>query len=176
MCLQVNSRLLYIHKFASNRNLRDCYFCKGFETVPHLFLECKFFIPLNKCVLYLLNTISEPYTVALSEKLFRFFDFKSFSNSTRYVELVLLSISRFVIWYIRNQVKYSKKNFTSVDPIRMFLSLLKFRLNVDFTRFTLDKFIDTWVQYDFVTVLNSKLKFCEELSSEFYIRKFRLDN
>ena len=148
---------LYVHKFDSNRVLKSCYFCSEIETVPHLFIECNFFFPLNKCVLLLLNSVSEPHTVSLSEKMFRFFYFKSFSQNTKYVEIVLISISRFVIWSIRNQVKYSNKRFRIVDVINMFLSLLKFRLKVDYARFNMDKFVDVWVNYDFVSLLHGTL-------------------
>ena len=165
---------LYIHKFASNIRLKSCYFCGQIETVPHLFLECQFSSIINRVVLYLLNSSCEAHTVCLSEKMFRFFDFESFSSGTRYVELVLISISRFVIWSIRNSYKYKNKSFGIKYAINMFLSLLKFRLKVDLTRMKSDKYLQTWFLYDFVALVNDQIVFGDQLSFSFLNNLFNI--
>jgi len=126
----LRTRKIWLHndKFASNARLKSCYFCGQIETVPHLFLECQFSSIINRVVLYLLNSSCEPHTVRLSEKMFRFFDFESFSSGTRYVELVLISISRFVIWSIWNSYKYKNKYFGIKYAINMFCLFLSLGL------------------------------------------------
>jgi len=148
--------------------------CGQIETVPHLFLECQFSSIINRVVLYLLNSSCEPHTVCLSEKMFRFFDFESFSSGTRYVELVLISISRFVIWSIRNSYKYKNKYFGIKYAINMFLSLLKFRLKVDLTRMKSDKYLQTWFLYDFVALVNDQVVFGDQLSFSFFNNLFNI--
>jgi len=153
--------------------IKSCYFCKNIETVSHLFIECSFFNPLNKTVLYLLN-ISSDSKITLSEKMFRFFDFTPDSSGHNYTFLVILSISRFVIWNIRNQTKHNKKQFTIIDSLTMFLSLLRFRIYVDFKRFSYSQFVESWGLYDIFSPVENDIVFCEDSFVEFYVSKFKL--
>jgi len=125
-------------------------------------------------VLHLLNSSCEPQTVCLSEKLFRFFDFETFSSGTRYVELVLISISRFVIWSIRNSIKYQNKSFDIKYAINMFLSFLKFRLKVDLARMESDTYLKTWFLYDVVSLVNNQIVFGDQLSFTYLNNLFNI--
>jgi len=98
----------------------------------------------------------------------------SFSSGTRYVELVFISISRFVIWSIRNSIKYQNKSLDIKYAINMFLSCLKFRLKVDLTRMESDKCLKTWFLYDFVALVNNQIVFGDQLSFTYLNNLFNI--
>jgi len=77
--------------------IRKCMFRNNIETSDHLFIQCSFTKPLNRAVLYLLRLILDRYA-SLSLKWFKVFNVNVSSPIQKYVTLVFLSESRYVIW------------------------------------------------------------------------------
>jgi hypothetical protein len=150
--------------------VKNCYFCNSIETKAHLFLECSHFVPLNKTVLHLLNLISEK-KVKFSEKHFLLFDLPTLDQCVLYPVLVILSISRFVIWSVRNDMKYHNTKISKLAVVKEFLSLLRFRLLIDFERLKMFTFLNNWSQYGICTYAE-KPKFNKQLYLDYYMSKF----
>jgi hypothetical protein len=176
ICYRLAHDVVFVNYYLYLNNIstdKTCYFCNHIETKSHLFIECGYFLPLNRTVLHLLNIVSEN-KAKFSERHFLFFDLPSLENCVLYPTLVILSISRFVIWSIRNDRKYRHKNISSIDVINRFLALLRHRLTIDFERMKIVEFLDNWSQYGLCTYTFDKPKFDKQLFSEFYIKKFKL--
>jgi len=90
----LTNNLLYTKNMSK---IRKCMFRNNIETSDHLFIQCSFTKPLNRAVLYLLRLILDRYA-SLSLKWFKVFNVNVSSPIQKYVTLVFLSESRYVIW------------------------------------------------------------------------------
>jgi hypothetical protein len=176
ICFRLVHDVVFVNYYLFLNNIstdKMCYFCNKVETKSHLFIECGYFLPLNKTVLHLLNVVSDN-KVKFSERHFLLFDLPPLENCALYPTLVILSISKFVIWSIRNDAKHRHKKISSVDVINRFLALLRYRISIDFERMRIVEFLDNWSQYGLCTHTFDKPKFNKKLFGEFYIKKFKL--
>jgi len=118
----LTNNLLYTNNMSKTRK---CIFCNNIETSDHLFIQCCFTKPLNRAVLYLLR-LTLDRDASLSHKWFKFFDVNVTSPIQKYVTLVFLSESRYVIWLYRNKVKINKSLVSTHDLIGHFFNRIKF--------------------------------------------------
>jgi len=72
-------------------------FCHNIETSDHFFIQRSFTKPLNKAVLYPLRLILDRYDASLSFKWVRCFDFNVTSPIQKYVNLVFLYESKYIM-------------------------------------------------------------------------------
>lgn len=102
-----------------------------------------------------------PYVIGqLPMEFLRFPDIASpFVNKyAKSVIYYLVALTKYAIWKVRNIVKFERKKVSKYYILITFLSLLKFRILVDFARFSLDNFSKYWLINDnFCTVDNDKI-------------------
>ena len=159
----LTNNLLYTKNMSKTRK---CMFCNNIETSDHLFIQCSFTKPLNRAVLYLLRLILDR-DASLSLKWFKFFDVNVTSPIQKYVTLVFLSESRYVIWLYRNKVKFNKSLVSTHDLIGHFLNRIKLRIRLDYSR--LDTFAFTSFWEDYCKIENDSVVYFSVLKINSYV-------
>jgi hypothetical protein len=131
-------------------NFRGCFVP---ETVHHLMFQCKYVVKLYDIVLPWLEKISShclpivPGVIPI--KLFIYPDSVALTGKYRWaVCMYLISLVKFVIWPVRNYVKYDRVSITVNYMCATFVSLLKFRVKADRQRFGAHLFSQYWLSTD----------------------------
>ena len=169
VCFKLTHDNLLTNNLLYSKNMsktRKCLFCNNVETSEHLFLQCYFTKPLNRTVLYLLRLVLDS-DACLSLKWFKFFDIKVSSSVQKYVTLVFLSESRYIIWLYRNKVKINKSLVSTHDLIAHFLNRIKFRIRLDYNRLDVLEFNSYWEE--FCKVDNDNLVYFSVLNMNNYV-------
>ena len=145
---------------------RKCMFCNNIETPDRLFIQCSFTKPVNRADLYLLR-LSLDRDVSLSLKWFKVFMLMLRLIYTKYVTLVLLSESRYIIRLYRNEVKVNKSLVSIHDLIGHFLNKIHFRTRLDYTRLSTFAFTSFWE--DDCKIKNDSLVYLTVLNINSYV-------
>lgn len=175
ICYRLAHDVVYVNYYLYCKKISKrtkCFFCNNIETVSHLFLECSHFLPLNKIVLSFLKMVTDK-KLSFSEKIFRFFDLPELNKQMLYPTLVILSISRYVIWYFRNLAKHNNVFSSKQSIISKFLSLLRYRIYVDCKRLKTITVLDYWAQYGLCTLTENDCEFDRKLLPQYYENMFR---
>jgi len=123
---------------------KNCNFCKNVETISHLFCECSLIQPLWQLIFaFVSNYYGKDIRFSSEIILFNNLPIAP-SPDIRTVCSYLLAIGKSSIWKCRNEVQYHKKIITSDSIIMNFIYKLKFRILVDFQRFSRMKFFQHW--------------------------------
>ncbi|MES9883856.1 MAG: reverse transcriptase domain-containing protein [Sedimenticola sp.] len=168
---RIAHEVLYVNYFLYIRHIsedKSCPLCGNIETITHLFLECRVVAPFNRLLLYLLRKISLN-KIKFTESVFRFNILPQLECKVKYIALVLLSESKYVIWYSRNLKRHELKDTSSSVMASHFLNRLKLRILVDFARMHPDRFSFIWLNSDvFCKLVDNKIVFLPDIEVDSY--------
>ena len=140
--LPVNVKLFRQHTSVTDR----CPLCVGGrETLEHLFLACPVVLPVLQVVESLCSDVLGGGVVFLTPAEVLFNLVAPVPGPTRSLLLQVLSLYRFAVWRVRNEVKKEHRVRTSADILRCFLGRLAFRGKVDMRRLTDAVFRRHWL-------------------------------
>jgi hypothetical protein len=177
ICYRLVHDVVYVDYFLYCKRIskkKSCYFCNGIETVSHLFIECSYYKPFNSIIIYLLHIISDK-KIKFSEKVFRFFDLPKVSNDIKYTCLVILSLSRYLIWSSRLNAKHHNKKISIRSLLEQFFIYLRNRIYLDYKRLNSLNFLNVWAQHGFVTLNSNDISFNAMSFIDFYVNKLNLN-
>ena len=147
---------LYIKQISK---INTCYFCKGFESLSHLFVFCPQVHPFWVYLQHLLSSFArQNVKITVSTILFNTFQ-KSKEVENNLVLLLLVNLGKYCIWVLRNQAKFENDSITTTRIISMFVSSLRLRILADFQRFGKDKFKKYWCKNEiFASLTDEKVR------------------
>ena len=150
---------VYLFNFNISRR-KMCYFCTSDETFNHLFFECIFFKSLWSHVDDIISRLSG-VSFSCSVKSVLYYDDCLFrDDSLLYIFIVLSGILKRSIWMYRNQVKFDKKVPDFSKFSKQFWGELRFRCQVDFSRFSPVHFGNTWARNEILSIVISNELYC----------------
>ena len=141
---------------------KSCPFCGGIETFEHLFFECR---NVRLIVQYVANLV---FNLSRGKVGLNFSQVRHTvigkddapDNFVREVIYYLITELKYCIWMCRNCVKFDHKDFNDNAILLYFVSRVKDRISLDFSRFSLFNFIRYWCYDDiFCKVVDDKLEF-----------------
>ena len=130
----------------------NCTFCgvRFCETLEHLFLCCNQAAVVWFFVKSLLRSLcNHRLKVDCATILFSQLP-RAVRGIDKELILYVISLAKYAIWFTRCQVKYEHRRFDGATSLRLFKSRLKFRISVDFTRFSEEEFIERWGRGDII--------------------------
>ena len=133
----------------------NCYFCKDFESLLHLFVFCKEVLPFWKFVESVMNQYaSQTIKINASTILFHCFQTSKVAENNTMLNL-MLCLGKYCIWFLRNQAKFENEIVNVTRIISVFMSHLTFRLKTDFMRLNRKQFVKIWCRNSvFATIDN----------------------
>lgn len=147
----------YLHKLHIIRD-SGCPLCGEVETVHHLFYYCshaqfiwKWFISFFKLKI----------KVSADIVVFQYLEMGTGCKNAMF-QFVIAEI-KCVLWISRNCAKFDRQVRSPISVLNFLKSRLKFRIRVDFYRFSRNVFQDYWVDY---------LPFCRLVGDDFSILDF----
>lgn len=168
--------VLYVNYYLFNKHIskvKSCPMCDNIETINHLFLECKYVVPLNKVVLSLLRKMTDN-RITFSELVFKFSVLPNLSKRVKEICLILLSESRHVIWLNRNLCKHENKKISSYSLVSQFLNRLKFRILSDKSRMQFETFVESWCIFGIfcgLDLTSDTVFFHPEIDISYYLKR-----
>ena len=110
--------------------------------------------------------------ISFSEKVYRFCQLPPLESHIHDTALIVLTVSRQVIWNCRNLTKHESKTFSSYTIAITFLNRIKFRILVDISRMEITEFNRYWTESGFgaTYIMNTDFNFDKCLEIETYFK------
>lgn len=143
--------------FSRPASFSYCTFCNNQqETFEHLFYYCPTILSLKKFLAGLLSKFDKQ----LKWEMVYFLQVKEKNKHVKSLLLYLISLYINTIWTSRNLIKYDKKKLTAHTLILIYMAKIKFRIECDFERLSIESFVKYWCQTNFFCTLNGEEKLC----------------